>query len=238
MNSSIDNKRTNVFWGWIAPGLYLAMALFIDYLTPGGTITPLFVVVGLTVMAMRLKPVQMSPWTIIYVLVVGLIFTCPSIHAIFSHTSFRDQMPLPRYARAATYLFVGVGFCYLCIILNRLLKSQRELMDMLSKVPCPIVVSDHNGRLLYWNQKMEELIPILGDPKKKKQKAFSFFDLLAPRETQGKTISCYLQRLESNQPLEPLDLSVGGRPIKGKTQLMEWSGKKIILTILEEGNAS
>ena len=234
MTSYSDRKKPNTFWGWLAPGLYLGTSLYIDYLTPGGTITPFFVVFGLIVMAIRLKPIQMIPWTVIYILAVVLIFTSASVHNIFSHTSFRDQMSLPRYARAATYVFVGIGFCYLCITLNRLLRVQRELTEMLSKVPCPILASDHNGRILYWNQKVEELLPILNQSKGQKQKFFSYFDLLAPRENQGKTISGYLQRLENSKAGSPLDLSVAGRPIKGKTQLMDWSGKKIILTILEE----
>ena len=220
-------------WAWTMPGLYLAVALYIDHLEPGGTITPFFVVIGLMFMALKFQPMQMIPWAVVYAAVLSGIFLSPQIYSFFSDIPFHAQSS-PRYARAATYWLVCAGFIYLCVILNRLLKSQRELREMLSKIPCPIVASDHNGRILYWNQRLEERLPILADSRKLNLIPLSYFDLLSPRENQGRIISSYLQRLESGRTFEALDLSLDGRSVKGKTQLMEWDGKKVLLTIIDD----
>ena len=233
VNSRIKNEIPSA-WAWILPGLYLAVALYTDHLQPGGTLTPFFVVFGFVVMSLKCRPMQMVPWALAYTVVVSAIFLSPKIYSIFSSIPFEEQ-PSPRYARTATYWLVCAGFIYLCITVNRLFQSDRELREMLAKMPCPIVASDHNGRILYWNPKLEELLPILSSAKNLYPVSLSYFDLLSHQENQGRTISSYLQRLESGKSFDAIDLSIDGKSVKGTTQLMEWAGKKVLLTIIDDG---
>ena len=188
-------------------------------------------------MALVMKPSQMIPWAVIYTVIVIIIFLNPRIYEALSGHPY-SQESTPPLLRSAASIFLGIGTGYLCIVLNSMRKSQRDLTEVLSKIPSPVVVSDKTGRILFWNQSVEDLIPMLRDVKASASKPPSYFDLLSPRESQGKTISRYLQRLENGMAQAPLDLSANGRPMTGETQLMQWSGQDVLLTILKDGDAS
>ena len=62
----------------------------------------------------------------------------------------------------------------------------------------------------------------------------SYFDLLAPRETQGATIANYLRRFEFPDPNHPIRLETKGKKYDGRTQFMESMKPKLMMTILSE----
>jgi PAS domain-containing protein len=115
--------------------------------------------------------------------------------------------------------------------LNRLRKSEEELTHILKNIPWPILTSDKNGKILYWNAPAAALLQELS----KSQGALNYFDLLAPPEFHGRTISEYHKRFEGEESVEALKLSVHGRPYKGQTRKIEWTDSKVLLTVLVEG---
>lgn len=230
MDTSRQRHPFRHFLIFTLPGVYLALALWIDLITPVGMITPFFAVMGLLVMALTLRPVVMVPWAVVYTGTICSIFLIPKLFVELSGIPYYSQYVIP-IIRAATYVIVGGVSCYLCITLHRLRKSQEELTHILENLPWPILTSDQNGKILYWNGPAESLLPelILSED------GFNYFDLLAPPEFHGRTITEYLKRLESIHHEEPLKLSVKGRPFKGNTQMIEWTHQKVLLTILSEG---
>ena len=81
-------------WAWTMPGLYLAVALYIDHLEPGGTITPFFVVIGLMFMALKFQPMQMIPWAVVYAAVLsGIFYPLKSIHFFRTYHSMPNPHP-------------------------------------------------------------------------------------------------------------------------------------------------
>jgi PAS domain-containing protein len=218
---------------WVAvilPGVYIALALWIDWITPTGIITPFFVVVGLLVMALTFRPVVMIPWAFVYTAINCSIYLIPKLFILFAGHPLHQPYWIA-VIRAATYLLVGGLACYLCVALNRVRKSQGELNHILENLPWPILTSDQNGKILYWNAPAQSLLPELSQM----EGMLNYFDLLAPPEFHGRTITEYLKRLECIHHEEPLKLSVKGRPFKGNTQLIEWTDQKVLLTILSEG---
>ncbi len=221
------------FMKFFIPGIYITVVLLADWLMPMGTFTPFFAVLGMMIMALTLKPYQMVPWSIVYTVIVCMIFLSPRMHLLFTGRQYTDQSVIPML-RAATYAMVGFIACYLCFILNRLRRAQQELAVVLNKLPSAILVSNQNGKILYSNDTARNIIPEL----EKRRSFYSFFDLLAPPERQGKSISEYLQRLESDNHDEPLPLSIYGLPYKGDTRVLDWMGETVLLTILSEDKSS
>jgi PAS domain S-box-containing protein len=223
-------KETHEF-NWIKislPGFYLAVILLFDWLFVLGTVTPFFVVIGLLWMALKYRPIVMIPWAFIYTLVVCNILLVPKIFIFFAGHPFNDVY-LIQCIRAATYIIVGIASSYLCTAMDRLKKSESELNQILENLPWPILTSDADGRILYWNETAEKILPLL-----KENAALNYFDLLSPPDFQGRTITEYLKRFELQSSDKPLILNVNGNQCNAHTQLLAWTDTKVLLTILSK----
>jgi hypothetical protein len=231
MNITLDQlpRQPRRFFTHVVPPVYILAVLFVDYKMPIGTITPFFVVMGLLTMALTFQPGQMIPWAIVYTTVTCSIFLSPRLHVLFTGHPFPDQFIVP-WIRAATYVAVGFLSCYLCFVLNRLRRAQYELALILDKLPSAILVSDQNGRILYSNDASRDMIPDL----EMRRSHYSFFELLASPQHQGRSISEYLHRLERNDHESPMDLSIYGRPLNGETRVIDWMGERVLLTIVSK----
>ena len=228
MKKSTNHKPLSNLFPVILPGLYLVLVLVADYFTPIGTITPFGVVIGLMVMSIVMRPRIMIPWTVVYVATVCAIFLIPSLYDTFTRRVLQDHYVI-HIVRASTYVLVGVANCYVCILLRRLRRSEAEMDLILSRIPWPLLTSDSDGRIVYWNNACESLIPVL-----KEDVVQSYFELLAPPNQQGKTISDYLRSFEEAVVLEPIEISINCRKYKGYTERIDWTGKNILLTIIME----
>ncbi len=214
----------------ILPGFYIAASLYLDFFDHMGMITPFCAVMGLLYMALTYRPIVMVPWAIVYTGIICAIFLTPRLFTLFSGHSYYDQYVIP-IVRAGTYVAVGVLASYLCIALNRVRNSEEELTHILENIPWPILTSDQNGKVLYWNASAAILLPELI----KSEGLLNYFDLLVPPEFHGRTITEYLKRIEKNdQENTPLKLSVRGVPHKGHTRVIEQEHKRVLLTILKE----
>lgn len=214
----------------ILPTSYLVAVLWVDYLTKIGTITPFFLVVGMLFMSVTLQTGVMIFWVVIYTGVVCSIFLNERLFTLFSTHPYYDQYTIP-VLRAGTYIVIGWIFSYLGILLNRLKAKERELNSILEGLPWPIITSDHNGKILYWNESAEVLLPEL----KQGKLVSTYFDLLAPSDRHGHTIARYINRLEQNEHLEPLQLSLNGRRhMVGHTRSIRYGNSNVLLTILAE----
>jgi PAS domain-containing protein len=229
MKKIIRKKREALWLQITLPVIYLAAALAID-LHASGLLTPFFAVVGILFMALKYPPAVMIPWTVVYIGTVCAIYLSPHLFVLFSGHPYREPY-FVLILRSATYLGVGFLASFLSLSLNRIKKSEHQLNQILENLPWPILTSDAYGRILYWNDAAETLLPSLA----LENGIRNYFDLLAPPEFYGRTISEYLKRMEQEHREEPLRLSVNGRPFKGYTQMIAWTDTNLLLTILSEG---
>ena len=214
----------------ILPASYLVAVLSVDYVTKIGTISPFFLVVGMLFMSVTLQTGVMIFWVVIYTGVVCAIFLDARLFTLFSGHPYYDQYTIP-VLRAGTYMVVGWIFVYLSIVLNRLKRKEGELNSILKSLPWPIITSDHNGKILYWNESAQVLLPEL----KQEKLVSTYFDLLAPPNRHGYTIARYINRLEQNEHLEPLQLNLNGRRrMVGHTRSIRYGNMDVLLTILAE----
>jgi len=214
------------FISGVLPPIYIIAVLYADYVTPFGTITPFWFEVAILLMALYLKPSKMIPWSILYTLIICSIFLSPKLHQAFSGRAISDMSA--QYFRAGTYVIVCVMSCVFCVTLQRLRQLRKENSELLQQLPWPVITSDDNGRIIFANQAAVKLVPELANPDGSR----NYFDLLAPKETQGKVIASYLSRIGKTSVSPPLDLFVLGKPAKGYTKHIAGTGKAVLLTTL------
>ena len=214
----------------IIPAAYLVAVLSVDYVIKVGTISPFFLVVGMLFMSVTMQTSVMIFWVVIYTGAVCSIFLNARLFVLFTGHPYYDQYTIPVF-RAGTYMVVGWIFAYLGILLNQLKGKERELNSILENLPWPIITSDHNGKILYWNESAEVLLPEL----KQEKLVSTYFDLLAPPDRHGHTIASYINRLEQNDHLKPLRLNLNGRRhMVGHTRTIRYQNMDVLLTILAE----
>lgn len=213
----------------LLPLVYLILVLWMEHMTPTTTITPFFGILGLTAMAFHLQPRWMTTWAFIYCITVLCVFFEPEW---ISHKN--KAVPLidviTPYLRSATFVAGAIMSIVLCHVLDRLRKANSDMRDILKKLSSPIITSDHDGRIHFMNEAAERIMGITAE----EALGVSYFDLLAPKEAQGATISNYLRRFEFPDPMHPIKLESKGVKYDGQTQLMESMKPKLMMTILSE----
>jgi len=213
----------------LIPLAYLVLVICLDRLTGQTTMTPLFGIIGLMVLAFCLPPRSMIFWTVIYSLIVSSIFLSPE-RLRFLNTNAVNYTEITPYVRSCTFTIAAILSLLLSHVLNRLKSSQGDLQKILDNLPVPILISDDDGRIRFVNHSACE---ILAMPSVEVQ-GYSFFDLLAPKEFQGATIANYLGRFNSPSIKDPLLLEYRGIKYKGHTQTLESRKKKLLMIALSE----
>ena len=121
--------------------------------------------------------------------------------------------------------------------------TSSKVMSSIQTVPAPVSITPKAMLVLSCGTSRtrayscQSVVPSIGllQELSKSQGALNYFDLLAPPEFHGRTISEYHKRFEGEESVEALKLSVHGRPYKGQTRKIEWTDSKVLLTVLVEG---
>jgi len=213
----------------VIPFAYLVLVICLDRMTGQTTMTPLFGIIGLMVLAFSLPPRSMIFWAVIYSLIVATIFLSPE-RLRFLNANAVNHTEMTPYVRSCTFTIAAILSLLLSVVLNRLKTSRGELQEILENLPVPILISDDDGKIRFVNQIACE---ILAMPSVEVQ-GYSFFDLLAPKEFQGATIANYLARFNAQSSKDPLLLGYRGIKYKGHTQTLESHKKKLLMIALSE----
>jgi len=211
----------------ILPLLYLIIMVASDILLPVPTLSPVFGVIGLLLMAFYIRPTMMVIWSIIFAIVVTLSLLQPSF-SILVNNGISPSHPLTPYVRATTFMVSAILADGLCIFLNKLRVMYLEEREIINLFPLPVIVSDVNGRILFANQ----LALSLFDGESRFYENQCFFDLFSPIDKRGATIAEYLRRLETEKITYPIPLEFQGKPLFAHTQRMSAGSPKLLMTIL------
>jgi len=210
----------------VAPLAYLLMILWLDHLTPHVTITPLFGIVGLLLMAYFLRPFWVVTWSTIYTGVVVAVFLMP-VWGFFLRWVSPPHDLLTLYVRTITFLVAAIMASRLSLSLNRLDKVTFDLRQIFDSLSSPLIASDHNGKIHYMNEAAQELLS-----KASKLEIGSSIFALAPKDHQGKMIADYLLRFRERSLHKPMELAIDGMRLMGSTQLMESTRPKLLVTLI------
>jgi PAS domain-containing protein len=219
-------KQHSELWSFLLPPSYLTLVLLIDYVIPSTTITPLFLAIGMMVMAYMMRPVRMISWSAIYVLVTCSIFLSPNLYKFFSGRIFPvDWIGL--YFRSLVYIIFWFLTIFLNLAFNRLKRVEVEFNSILLNIPYPVITSDINGKILYFNQVASEIF-YSGEPLPVVE---SYFDLFSPKDEKGKTIASYLKCFENNEA-QLLNLTMKGCSVLAQVRVITAFNQPILLTTL------
>jgi PAS domain-containing protein len=213
------------------PLAYLLVVLGLEYTTSRATITPLFGIIGLMVMAFCLRPSWMAVWGFVYSLVVACIFLLPAWTSFFNSSNPHAEALTP-LVRTGAFVVGATLATLLCFSLNRSRALGGNLRKMIEVMPVPLIASDVNGRIFLINNSAHTFLGL--DDKEKSSK--SYFELLAPKNHKGKTISDYLRRFEDQFVTEPLVLDCHGVAYRGFTLLIESTDPPLLMTTIKSAS--
>lgn len=212
----------------LLPGLYLTVVLFLDRFVSHATITPLLGILGLMVMAFHLRPYVMIAWCTIFSLVAISIFLVQPIAQIINPEAVYSDTLTP-VVRAATFCLGSVLASMLNITLQRSRDKNYDLQEIIRRMPVPMILSDIKGKIHFMNRAATSIMEI----SETEELSDSYFELFAPPESKGKTISDYLSRFEKQGIGRGLQLEINNTPYAGSTQRIISTSPTLLITILE-----
>ena len=218
----------NSLVSFFLPLFYLLAAMTADHFIPGPPTTPALCTLALLFMALILPTPWMVLWSIIYTVVVVLLFHSPSLYNYTAHTR---ELPFEAVLdiRAFTFFCVGIFATTFSYLLNKHRKSLTEMEEIITRFPKPIVISDLSGSIVNCNNKVVEQLGI----SKETLLGLSYFDYFSPQDYKGGTIAKYLVLFEGHAKVSEFKLSLGKQSYLGETLILESSGKRLLLTVFK-----
>jgi PAS domain-containing protein len=211
---------------WAIPLAYLiGFVIFDSLLLPSTSTAPTFAMAGLLVMALYLRPAEMIIWACIYSAIISVLLYPHLGKPTADETILPDLTPL---FRMISFYIGAVMSCFFCQSLARQRVMYRNVTDILSSIPDPIITSDENGVILFSNEPARTLLALPEAHEKRK----NYFDLLMPAGHAGKGIAEYLSRFEKEAPHSSMPLQFKDVPLKGMCKLIHSNGKKVLMTML------
>jgi PAS domain-containing protein len=192
---------------------------------PSTTTSPTFAMAGLLIMALYLRPGEMIFWACIYSATISMLLLPELGKPITDGTALSDLTPL---FRMISFYIGAVMSCFFCQSLARQRVMYRNVTDILSSIPDPIITSDENGVIQLCNDSARTLLALPED----QQKWGNYFDLLMPAGDMGKGIAEYLRRFEKDAPHSLMQLQFKDVTLKGNCKLIHSNGKKVLMTML------
>lgn len=213
---------------YLLPFLALVVIVVVDRAVGSVLLAPTLDIFLLAVLAVRLEPKAVTRWFVITSLV-----TIYSLADNAGYAASPDFSPGTVAVRSISFLASGL----LAVTMNRYLfnlnQNNRHLVEMLNQLPCPVVVSDAAGALLFSNRKAAEML------KKEEREMIgkSFFAFFASSEQRGNTVQNYIKLTDEEQPREielALATDAEGERTYHATQIpMDLTGEKCVVTAIE-----
>jgi PAS domain S-box-containing protein len=215
------------FWAGLAPLVYLAAVAALDHYISPSTISPAMCSLGLLVMSFWLPMPWMFTWVLIYTAYIFTVFNIPSVY-IFTHGKPFAQPDISVDFRIFTFFCVGLFCTCFFYLINRLFITRpRDLNDILSCIPEPLVVSDEDGRIVFCNNRVTAILGI----SELKLKGQSFFKLFVPEGHHGSAVSGYMRLIEELPLRRSFPCQLGTATYSGSTILLHSFNQKLLVTI-------
>jgi PAS domain-containing protein len=207
--------------------LYLGLVLLADHIVQGGTITPALLMLGLLGMSFFLGPRWMATTAGLYTFFVGAGFFLPALHRYTSYSSVGGNgTEFSFYLRTITFALVGCFSVLFSIALKKIRTAHREIDEIVSRFPYPLMISGPSGRISYANQGAKERFGLSG----KELNGLDFTHLFAPRNRRHDFYFEYVCKFTALQPSESgegnrnlgiIELEFKGTPFCGDTFLLQ-----------------
>jgi len=237
---SIRHRYPPVFAQAIIPVLYLGLVLYVDHVVPGGTIMPALLTLGLLGMSFFLAPRWILMTAVLYALFVGAGFFLPALYRYTSNQVIGGNVPeFSYYLRTITFALVGCFSVLFSNVLRRIRVAHREIDEIISRFPYPLMISGPSGRVTYANKEAEERFGLSG----KELDSLDFTRLFAPKNRQHDFYFEYARRFAASETSDAergqpnpgiIGLEFDGKPFCGDTMMLVSGKRKQLLTIFLE----
>ena len=220
-------RRHTVVENYLLPLVAQVVIIIVDRLVGSVLLAPTLNIFLLAVLAVRLEPRVVTQWFISTSLV--------TIYSLNDNAGFPVEPEFsPGTVAVRSFSFIASGA--LAVAMNRYLfkinQHNRHLVEMLHELPCPVVVSDAAGALLFSNRKASEMLQkdeqdLLGQ---------SFFAFFVSSEQRGNAIQSYMRLTDEDQPREvelTLTADQERRPIHATQIPMDLTSAKCVVTAME-----
>jgi len=186
------------------------------------TISPLASMLCFGFFAYRMSPKWVCLW-------VG-IFSTTSLFFLFQDP-FAAESLMTVYIRFGTLVVGGMGAIVLSTDRTRITESFLQTIEILEKLPAPVIISDCSGCIVFMNNDALELLDIEAD----QVQGASYFSFLSAEE-KGRMIQRYFDFVDSKQTtLHNMALHLKKPvPIKTQATLVAIDGEftKLLATVL------
>jgi PAS domain-containing protein len=228
---SLPSRRQNsVFENVLIPALALFLIVVVDYHIGRPRVISLLSLIALFLMAFRLRPMVLASWGVVFSIVILVVF---GMDSEWGSAPPRAPTPSAPYIRALTFL-VGCG---LAVTLSRqrigLERSLTSVLEVLSHLPQPIIVSDASGIIILVNNEAARLAGLDGA----EILGTSYFTAFINPVEQGRTIAKYVEILEDKSRLQTeLHLQLRMRPdlmLTGTLVPLSSIKPRLVITVLK-----
>lgn len=222
-------RQHSAVGNYLLPLLAQIAIVIVDHLVGSVLLAPTLNIFLLAVLAVRLEPRAVTLWFIVTSLV--------TVYSLNDNAGFPFEPDFsPGTVAVRSFSFIASGA--LAVAMNRYLfkinQHNRHLVEMLYELPCPVVVSDAAGALLFSNRKASKMLEkderdLLGQ---------SFFAFFISSEQRGNAIQSYMRLTDEEQPREvelTLATDLEHRPIHATQIPMDLTSAKCVVTALEFG---
>lgn len=209
--------------------LLVAAAVFflVDPIFGDVTFVPLALSVGVLVLSFRLPPARLVLWACIYGLLVLYVFTRGNM---LNPEEWQSWLKLVlRVIFFATACIMGVLYSHARQTLN---KSLGWVVDVLGKMPVPLVVSDAAGYAVFASEEAEVFLgfPHGGIEGKR------FVELFMADVDEGKAMRFYIEMFEDySATAQQVNLGIGGREtvsVPARLICLGIGGERRLVTVL------
>ena len=204
---------------------------FDTFCIQGAFVLPLLLLLVLGYLGLRLPLWAVLVWALIYGGVILILLLCKTRETV------TEPMLLP-YVRTATFLRGGVVAAVMAGRRTQLEKSYNSLLQVLSSLPYPVVVSDISGAILLINNAAEKLI----ENPTNDLSGLSYFSTFANPSEQGQSIARYLGYFNTNDAgPHRMMLHTRGKnqmTLTASLTIVETTSQQLAVTIVESVSPS
>ena len=204
--------------------LFLFVAMISIELLTRATVSPLISMLCFAYFAHRMRPWPVAGWVCVFsVTSLFFLFNPEEPGKLIDHVTV--------YIRFATICVGGLGTILLSDRRIRIAESFLQSVNILEKLPVPVIVSDAHGCVIFMNNDALTLLDTTADA----VRGATYFSFVSAEE-KGRTVQKYFEFVDSKEPLLQNIVLQLQKPVPRKTHAtlvaIEGKNAKLLATVL------
>lgn len=216
---------------WVFPLGVMGLVWAVDSnkgILPGVSVAPLFLVLALFVLALKVSPRRLAAWSVVF-----WIFLFHSLASVPSFDWENDEARARLFVRLGSFA-VGAAIAFnLARYRLRLARHSAETLEVLTSLPVPVVVADAAGYVQFVNQAAERLLGARPGER--------FVEVVMSDVEEGKAMRFYIEFFEERaERSDGVQVRPRGasRPMQARMICLGQGKERRLVVVLQEGGAA